>query len=81
VFGAQTIYAFRALSGEPLALLPLTVALVETLRGTVSTGTTVTIISGGLGVAGALAVHFLFAHGSRRAPVVRVRWAGRHRAW
>lgn len=81
-FCAQTVYALRALAGgDPLVPLPLTVTLVDTLRGTLSMGTAVTVIVGGAGAVVGVAMLFLFSPGPRRAPVLRVRWKGRHRAW
>ncbi|MFJ4037503.1 hypothetical protein ACIPVB_05415 [Microbacterium sp. NPDC090007] len=81
-FGAQTVYALRALSNEEsLAPLPLTVTLVKTLRGTLTAGTAVTIIVAGMGVAVVVAAFFLFSRSAGRAPLVRARWMGSHRVW
>lgn len=81
-FGAQTVYALRALSGEEqLAPLPLTVTLVRTLRETLTADTAVTIIGAGTGMTITVAAYFLFSRGVGRTPLIKARWVGFHRVW
>ncbi len=68
-FGAQTVYAFRALSGEEqLAPLPLTVTLVRALRETLTADTAVTIIGMGTGMTITVAAYFLLSRGVGENP-------------